>query len=60
MRINEVRNMAIEIQKQLPLATIAAGYRHTVGLKADGTMLAVSRNNEGQGNVVSNSSINNL
>jgi len=46
-----VRNVAIEIQKQLPLA---AGYRHTVGLKADGTMLAVSRNNESQGNVVSN------
>lgn len=55
-----VRNVAIEIQKQLPLAAIAAGYRHTVGLKADGTMLAVSRNNEGQGSVVSNSSINNL
>lgn len=49
-----VRNVAIEIQKQLPLAAIAASYRHTVGLKAAGTMLAVSRNNEGQGNVVSN------
>ncbi|ANY70589.1 hypothetical protein BBD42_05605 [Paenibacillus sp. BIHB 4019] len=34
--------------KRWPKDTIAAGYRHTVGLKADGTVTAVGRNNEGQ------------
>lgn len=34
-----------------PKDTIAAGYRHTVGLTSDGTVAAVGRNNEGQCNV---------
>lgn len=31
--------------------SITAGYRHSVGLKSDGTVVAVGRNNDGQCNV---------
>ncbi|MGF9912173.1 chromosome condensation regulator, partial [Paenibacillus ehimensis] len=34
--------------KRWPKATIAAGYRHTVGLKSDGTVTAVGDNKYGQ------------
>ena len=32
----------------IPKDTIAAGYRHTVGLKSDGTVVAVGDNEYGQ------------
>jgi alpha-tubulin suppressor-like RCC1 family protein len=33
------------------IVNIAAGWRHTVGLKADGTVIAVGNNGYGQCNV---------
>jgi alpha-tubulin suppressor-like RCC1 family protein len=35
-------------QKRRPLDTIAAGRRHTVSLKSDGTVMAVGDNKYGQ------------
>jgi hypothetical protein len=40
------RTSAISAQPQ-----VAAGGRHTVGLKSDGSMVAVGRNDDGQCNV---------
>lgn len=37
--------------KRWPKATIAAGCRHTVGLKSDGTVVAVGNNKHGECNV---------
>ncbi|MGF2715997.1 RCC1-like domain-containing protein, partial [Bacillus cereus] len=37
--------------KRWPKDTIAAGRGHTVGLKSDGTAVAVGRNKEGECNV---------
>jgi alpha-tubulin suppressor-like RCC1 family protein len=37
--------------KRWPKDPIAAGRRHTVGLKSNGTVVAVGRNNDGECNV---------
>lgn len=60
--IIEVKKVNIENQnaceknlklKRWPKDTIAGGYRHIVGLKSDGTVVAVGRNEYGQCNVSS-------
>jgi alpha-tubulin suppressor-like RCC1 family protein len=38
----------IEASWAIPKDTIAAGYRHTVGLKSDGTVVAEGDNEHGQ------------
>lgn len=44
-------NEAVLKAKHYPRATIAAGRRHTIGLKSDGTVVAVGDNEFGQCNV---------
>ncbi|MGN0604939.1 MAG: RCC1 domain-containing protein [Oscillospiraceae bacterium] len=42
-------NMILEMKREiLPKNIISAGYAHTVGLKADGTVVAVGENDDGQ------------
>ncbi|TET42282.1 MAG: hypothetical protein E3J60_02815, partial [Dehalococcoidia bacterium] len=40
-----------DVGSWIDITQVAAGYEHTVGLKSDGTVVAVGRNNNGQGNV---------
>lgn len=50
---NNLLKEAILKVKRWPKNTIAAGRRHTVGLKTDGTVTAVGDNKLGQCNVSS-------
>lgn len=50
-RLKTNMQAVLDAQKNLPTGRIAAGDEHTVGLRADGTVVAVGDNSKGQCNV---------